>query len=253
MKLIIRKSLLKLKGDSLKNVLSDFNDNIDDLKAVFFNKTPFSTKRFYWLSLFGKINGTEYRIYDDSKPFADRIFNKQLSTNNLGISFNTYATSKVSWLYNYYFSLGFSRSNENNVSGLDPVDIVSEEISLSKDSLITRTLKQSVNAFRGKVLTTKFDNWDVQFLKFLTKDKNFALNFTYQYKQDLDTEKTFKNLGVGLMVIAKDTKVEKQKYNVEFYVKFKDLDNTRGNIETKKWSQRNEIGVRLGLPFGLVK
>lgn len=252
-KLEIQRNQQQLKSDTLVQELENFDESIDEVKASFYNKSPFSSKRFYWLTFSGKLNGSEYKIYDESKVFSERVFDQQFVSNNLGVIFNTYATSKVDWFFNYYFSIGYSKSTENNFSGLDPVDISSTELSFSNDSSVTRTLSQSIKAFRGKAAATKFNNWDFQFLKFLTKDKKFGLNLTYQIKSEIGTDKTYKNLGVGLVVIAQDTKIEKQKYNVELYVKFKDLDNTRGNAEVYKWSRRNEIGVRLGLPFGLVK
>ena len=251
------------KIDSISKQIGDFdkltNEKIIDYEV---SNAEWSTKAFFWITLTGGVQSSKFYIYDSNKPFDMQI--EPLSYVNIsrGVLLNYYTSSSVSWWLSGYLGLGINWGKENNLLKLTQIEVSTTQKQSQPSTGTDRTVINKVNAYEGNqntpaYLVSDYTTTTLQAIKFIDNNsRKFATGLTYRYKDSKTADAPYINIQdiEGSFIFqSQDSKKEKAIYNISLYLNFYDLNNSLKNDKLIEWHSRYELGLRVGLPFEILR
>lgn len=237
---------------------------IDTLSKCFADNSSYSTKKIYWVSFYGSVNGQKLYLHNLTKPFNEQVYDTTFIGGEAGISFNLlYLSSyKAYKLLNGYMriGLGYVRGNNKDQQSLTTFKNTFTETHTEGDSIensTTSSIEQksyadsSYHEFHGVKLS-------LDLYKFITKNISIHGMVETAFTKKLDVysaegvvrdESKIANVDVGLGLVFGVKKKDETKtlLNIEPIVVFQNLtDKYEENTPLKK---RVKFELRLSLPF----
>lgn len=270
-------SILKinLQIDTLTNLKKDFAKKVKKQVLEFEKTAEWEKRGFTWLTGLLEWNAQELRIIDTSKIFKGGAVTKQTFDGlKYGVFLNRYNFDNFrKGPASYFFSIGWSHNSAFNISGLKKfelqekqdfsavggqqtkIELKDKTNTLTNASTNQSTLTRKYDVYQGDAPSMKENQWSIQYIPFLDKDKNFALDFRYDFiKRKISSmKKNYENLRIGLFFVAQNKEKDKGKVNIEVFADFNDLANTDSDKVRKFWYQRYSVGLQIGLPIGVFK
>jgi hypothetical protein len=253
----LRRKLQRSAADADKMVETMRADSLRKIET----EAKYSSVRVSWFDFYVSANQQRNYLFDNTKTVSDMLQKNDFTAKKLGISFNYYFESdfwlstKHRWLplLNGMLKLDYELGYGNNISDLTGTETSRTNSYDSVNSKIVQTTK--VNAYnKSEYAETYFHFFRVQLYQKLTKDKSIALHPYYEikytfadFKDVFNTTGEVRNAGVGFIITMKNKEDKPSKISIEPYLTFRDLmDNQKAG---NSWSQRNEIGIRTGIPL----
>ncbi len=199
-----------------------------------------------WWSVGYKVANKTFSRIDPAVP-AD----KQITKENYTAHYIVLEWNKMKWSnqpgeshYLQFGADGFLNDNKDQLKRLEITE--TNEFSPAPSS---RTTTKKYFAYQGTYAKELLGvRLHIDYYKFLFKDNLCAFHF-YPDAVFMSKSEPLYNIGIGFMYSFKDKKDEKEKalINAELYLTLKDLGNAK-NLD-KSALERNEVGIRFGLPL----
>lgn len=196
-----------------------------------------------WLSLRISPTRSKFWMVDTLLPYSSQVFDTVLTNAYYGLEYSFYFYSRRQG-FTHYFNIGAGFSKTDNRKKLDAYDVTD---TWKRDSgRISRNYSSKVNAYNG--VLTEDESWFFYGNYYLFFSNKTALGF--HFFPDIETRKGYSpqyNVGAGLVFSFKKKGEEKTIINAEPYFRLTDLTDVldKGSATFR----RNEIGIRVGLPF----
>lgn len=249
----------KVKTDSIGFLVHDlYNINMGkeeeiDVKIKKKKDTLFSTLTLKglslnWLTILAGTSQKKYYTFDNKLPsYATQLSKEELQTYKFGLTWNSFwlDTRKKRYIY---LGVGVSYGKDNNTSILSTTTITQESAYKNTVGDTTRKTSASYNAYTDPIVnTTQFAITANFYFLFGKRSSGFHLMPSFYKPRGL---KNYMDLDLGYVVSFINRKKDSPAINLEAYYRFSDLYDHR-NSGVDFW-KRNEIGIRLGLPFAFL-
>ncbi|MFC0184206.1 hypothetical protein SAMN04515674_102262 [Pseudarcicella hirudinis] len=223
--------------------------------------------RISWLDLIMNFSGETYQIYDKKLPLVPKdsqIVSTPFQRFSIGISYNNFF-SKPSSLFlknGFLLKIGYKIENDNNLSQAKTKEIVTTETqrlgTLPYDTLKREIISRS-NVFTKALEKNYAHVLNVQATRYFNESKKNALSIYYESRfqfNNLSFDGFYKiegkpvmNFGLGYFFAIQKKEDLSSLINLELYLKFNDILNSQLDKINRNFYQRNEIGLKIGLPF----
>lgn len=223
-----------------RRIETDYNDKLTKLE----DSASLTGLTFNWFTFSASVGKNKYFRYTATLPFSDQITKEEFSTHRFGIAWNFY-TQSFFWRNAFYANIGFARVRENNASLLSTQEISQVRTQKNAAGDTTRTVTKKYNAYTDPIVEVNKGTAFVN-LCYMFGLRTSGIHF-YPELNFIDGGETLTNIGVGYVMSFINTAKDKPVINAEAYVNFLDVANKQEG-KAKFWN-RNEIGVRLTLPF----
>ncbi|RZM28446.1 MAG: hypothetical protein EOO88_08920 [Pedobacter sp.] len=243
----------KKDADSIRQVLFDYED-LNTYKEIILDKEEAKTRAelesnaavevfsFNWLTGVAGVGKKKYYTYDPDLQYDLQIEEQKKETYQFGLVINRYRHNE-SKKRAYYLNAGVLRMRDNNASFLPTTEIKQEVEKVDGDT--TRTISRTYNAFtdpiQNRLQWSLFGNWTFLFTKQMS---GFHLSTVVDIR---DHSGTLWHSGLGFVISLKSEKKDQPFINLEPYIQFQDILNEYD--QDSKFYKRNEIGLRISLPF----
>ncbi len=196
-----------------------------------------------WISFRVNLSRSKFFMLDTLKAFNKQVFDTVLTNAFFGIEYSYYYYSRKRKMA-HYFNLGAGFSHTDNRSQLDTYEVTD---SWKRDSARTsRSYSSKVNAYNGEltedICYTFYGNYYVYLLNKNTLGMHVFPDI--QWREGYGPQY---NAGIGIVFSFKKKDDEKTIINAEPYFKLIDISNVHG--KTMPLVRRNEMGIRIGVPF----
>jgi hypothetical protein len=207
-----------------------------------------------WLDFFGDVNGTTYNILKRANPVDSQVVEEKFHLFKFGLTSNVFKSKPGSSLFKwgYISRLTVQISNSNNIKAKNKRDI--ENITAIDGTGYTRRVIEKLTAYEQEFKERFAFTINYQLSNFLNESRNRGISvyFSSAWKYDefwkpFTEPKPYMNLGAGYFLTLLDKEKESAVINFELFMRFQDLLNA-DEAETQFYS-RNEIGLKVGLPF----
>ncbi len=236
---------------------SELTQNIDDIIYNF----PYKHKTYFWFSLGGDWAWHNYARYNagDSTTLA-YVDNVQFMTYNFGPSLNLMHDGMPnSWLTRFFLctKLWLGKSNNTMYSSSNSYTTYEEEQiddSTVTYNTITTEAYEAADFKQYWVL-----NWNTNFIWYVDPMKIFGVNLYCDFNTNISggPMKGFWTLGQGLVFAIPSIK-DSERSITNFTLFFEQVDVRKSSITTtegattkQRWFDRLDIGLKIGVPFGI--
>ncbi len=225
------KALSKEKKKALKEAAMDF-----EITRI----------KLQWFEIGYKVVNKSFSILDKTQPLIKQITKENFTAHNVSFSFNKYRWSNQPF-ESFYWQLAAGFFYDNNRDDLVKNE-VTETTELGSPPISRSTTKKFFTYsgdYKKNIPGIRFSG---DYYQFLFKD-NFCAAHIYPEAVYKKGSGPVYSLGLGFMYSFKDKKDETGKtlINAELYLNLIDMGNAR-NID-KTTFERNEVGLRFGLPL----
>lgn len=206
---------------------------------------PLTELRIGWFTVTGGVSKKNYYTYTPGNIFSEQIQKSELGTFRAGLSWNYYCEDKFPVNFSWLFNIGFLRYKDNNTSLLSTQGISQDVVVKNTAGDTVRKITKSYKVYTDPISETQAWNLSSN-LYLISGSKTAALHLFPSYDIN-DGGKSFLNLGIGIVMAFKNSKKDQPVINAEGYIQFLDMLNKLDS--QKKLLNRNEIGIRFGIPF----
>ena len=237
--------LIKDFKDSLTKLTGLKNDWKKQRKAAQIN-IELTGYTINWWSIGYKVINKTFSTFQPSSPFGKQISKENYTSHAVSIEWNNSEWSNQPG-ESHYLQIGVDGFLNDNKDELKRLEITETNEYGSSPNLRTTTKKYF--SYQGEYIKDLLGaRIHADYFKFFFQE-NYCAFHVYPEIIYQKTEKPLYNVGVGFMYSFKDKKDEKEKalINAELYFNLKDLSNI-GN-SGKSLFERNEVGIRFGLPL----
>lgn len=227
---------------TLRILRESFSDSLTKLELA----APISAVRLSWFTLTGNFNRKKYHTYDTTRVFNDRIDVKRFNAFNFGVEWHLYFQQRYRSMA-HYLKIGYSHRKNNNIKDLSTSELTQKTKTSANG--VEREVLDRYSAYTDSIQEFKSNFFYADYYFMFKRNALSALHFFPEFDVRRTGEQVF-NAGIGYVISFKDSKKEKAVINAEAYYKFLDLSNELGSAQGI-W-ERNEIGIRVGLPLNFI-
>lgn len=199
-----------------------------------------------WFGFYYRANNKNFYLFNPSLPSENQTKKQSFTGHNVGIEFNKFLWSNQPF-ESYYIRIGAGFLYDDNRDNLTRIEITDVKEYGSPGN--SRTSTKKFSAYMGEYeKNTKSLAIDADYYQFLFQNNTSSIHF-YPSLILGDGSEPIYNLGFGFMYSFKDKKDNKGKaiINAELYYDIIDVGNIRES--SKSLFERNEVGLRFGLPL----
>ncbi len=265
----IRKDLNELK---LKYIAVPKRKVVEDTRAEILKQetgATFPVKWYGWLTFGGKGGYAKFNLYDPTLAFDNLTTKTNAITGGGFVKLNTTFSHTDKPLRNFYLGMGYETIYTHNLTDLTKKDITTATKFESGNT--TKVVEKKGTVYQEsadvKFKQRLYSNLSIdaiwKFIKTEALSVGVRTNVAFSKKEQLSSleKELIKNnkldlwtygWGLGLITSIQNKKKDEPAVNLEFYVNFNDLANEKKTVDSK-FHQRNDIGIRIGVPFSLIK
>jgi hypothetical protein len=227
---------------TLRLLKESFSDTLTKLEL----NAPISAIRLSWFTITGNFNRKKYYTYDTTLAFNERINAKRFNSFNFGAEWHIYFQQAYRPLA-HYLKIGYSHRKNNNIKDLSTSELTQKTKSSANG--VEREVVDRYSVYTDSIQEFKSNFFYADYYFMFKRNALSALHFFPEFDVRRTGEQIF-NAGIGYVISFKDSKKEKAVINAEAYYKFLDITNELGSTQGV-W-ERNEIGIRVGLPLNFI-
>ncbi len=210
-------------------------------------KATLRKTKLSWVSLVGGIAKANYVTYDPSLSFSSQITKNNLNTFNLGIAVNWIKIDKIK-KRTLFLNGNLSWLRDNNLSDLSTIEIDQSKKVANLLGDTTRVITSKYNVYTDPVIN--FYAWNISGNLYYIYGETPSGFHVFPSINFQNNGLTAANLSLGYIIAFKNTTKDQPIINTEIYLTFKDIFND--HEKTKKFWNRNEIGISFTVPFNVL-
>lgn len=257
-------NLRKSEKDNIKELENDINNQLFDIEII--SNDNIRATKIGWISVTASYGKIKFDAFNDNWAFSEKVGDRNFEKWDVKIAYNySYINYKLKKKYNlckliardFYLNTSLSIAKKNVWEDLDAVELTINRYNKTQnDSILLFSEKKSLL----DVTKTEFESyWEYQPALFaylplpFIKSDNAKLSIGLSGKISENRQPIYEpKLGV-VFNVQDANKEEKSLVSFEFFVKIKDVFNTRSglnkNNEEETIPKRTIIGINASVPF----
>ena len=248
---------------ALQDTYTNTDVKLEDLRKAYLQKLyEYETKHVKWTSMkirwfdvFVKGSGSAFNLINPKDSIHHQIVKKKFQQFEMGVSWNTFRSNPflpfLKWGYFTRFTLQLQ--NSNNLRDANKREV--ESVMLVDSTDFNRRIIEKTTAYKQSFIEDFSFNPTFQVSSFLNENRNRGLSiytnavwkykkFWQPFKADITPDM---NIGAGYFLTILDKAKETGVINFEIFLRFLDIFNTAE--DESNFYSRNELGIKIGLPF----
>lgn len=268
--------LLQAKRDSLQLLYLDFQTEMDTrdanqprydslklLDSFYLRLLNTETKtakwtnfRMAWTDFDVSIGGEKYNLIDGKQVIDSQLMEKKFTRLSFGISRNVFSSTNLYSKHGTYLKYYYQLTNDNSLTGTDPKEVSTRNIIDTPG--YRREVLEKKSAFDVPYIENLSHLFGLRLAKYLNENHSqaFTINTTLVLKapslKEFYRVSNGPNItpGIGYLYSFLNKDKDKALVNMELFLNLADVFNS--SDKHTRFYERNELGIRVGVPFNSI-